>query len=129
LIEQDTPLDEALRIAGRATGNSNLRIAAGSLAERISSGDTSHLPHSRSFPPLVTLALRNADNKPLMLSTLAQAESLYRQRAITTAQYAAEYLPVLLVAGVGGLSVAALAAVVFWPYLSMLETLSRPFWN
>lgn len=128
MVEQDTPLDEALEICARATGDRRLGDAARDLASQIAAGSMTTEAGAMRFPPLVALALRHADNRPLMVSSLAQAETLYRERANLAAAGATEYLPIVLVAGLGGTAVAALAGVVLWPYFSMLHTVSSPIW-
>jgi general secretion pathway protein F len=128
MIEQDTPLGEALAICSRATSDRRLSEAARDLAAQLTTGASTDATAVEKFPPLIALALRHADRRPLMLSGLAQAEAIYRDRAENAAHWITEYLPVLLVACVGGSAVASLAAIVLWPYISMLYTLSGPFW-
>jgi len=134
LVERGVPLDQALRLAAGATNDTKLRRAAESLAEQTERGGSlrpadSHIaaPSQSGFPLLIRLALHHTTDRPLLASGLRQAAALYRERAIRTAEWYAEYLPMLLTVGIGGTLTAGFTLLVLWPYASTLHELSG--WN
>jgi len=78
---------------------------------------------------LVRLALCQSANRGLFTNGLHQAAEAYRDRALQSAEWYTEYLPLLLMLGIGGTMTLAFALLVFWPYTSMLYELSRSNWH
>lgn len=135
LVSNSVPLPEALRLAGDATGNAKMAHASREMAESLSEGFRpqtilqSQSPRDRRLPPLVRLALAHADRRPLLERGLQQAATIYRERALRTADWVSEYMPILLTAAVGCTVVLALALALFWPYVSALYEISQPNWH
>ena len=63
----------------------------------------------------------------LMTAGLAEAATMYRERAIRAAEWYAEYVPILLTVAIGGTITMASALLIFWPYATMLHDLAQ--WN
>jgi len=134
LVERGLPLDRALVLAGDAVEDRRMRSAAHRLAASVRSGeitgpapgDTSYTDRA-GFPLLVRLALRHASNRSLMTAGLAEAATMYRERAIRAAEWYSEYMPILLTLAIGGTITLAFALSIFWPYASTLRELAQ--WN
>jgi hypothetical protein len=60
---------------------------------------------------------------------LQQAATIYRERALRTADWVSEYLPIILTAAVGGTVVVGLALALFWPYATALHEMAQPNWK
>jgi len=133
-VERGLPLDRALVLAGDAVEDRRMRSAAHRLAASVRSGeitgpapgDTSYTDRA-GFPLLVRLALRHASNRSLMTAGLAEAATMYRERAIRAAEWYSEYMPILLTLAIGGTITLAFALSIFWPYASTLRELAQ--WN
>jgi general secretion pathway protein F len=134
LIERGLPLERSLRLAADSTDDARIRSAAGALADEIEQGNMG-LParndvdsvRRSGFPMLIRLALYHASNRELITSSLAQAASIYRDRAILAAQWYSEFLPILLTAVIGGSLTLGFALTVFWPFTATLRDLAQ--WN
>lgn len=136
LVERGLPLDRALTMAADATDDARIRTAARELAGQIERGgfrklssDVSDVTAARDFPLLLRLALRHADDRRLLAGSLEQAATIYRDRAIRSAQWYAEYLPIVLTLAIGGTLTVSFALLVFWPYASMLREVSTSGWK
>ena len=73
---------------------------------------------------MIRLALFHSANRDLLVSSLKQAATLYRERAIRAAEWYAEYVPILLTIGVGGTVTICFTLLVLWPYTAMLRELA-----
>jgi general secretion pathway protein F len=136
LIRQELPLDRALVLAADATDDRRLGAAVHRLAAQVQQGQaaadllsTGMDAQFYDIPPLVRLALYQSSNRALLTGSLYQAAETYRDRAIRSADWYTEYLPMLLTVVVGGTMTLGFALLVFWPYSSMLRELSRWNWN
>jgi type II secretory pathway component PulF len=134
LVERGLPLDQSLRLAGETIDDRRLELAATRLAEQISRGevlqssDRGATPWAGfDFPLLIRVALRQADDRARLVGGLRQAAAMYRDRAIRTAEWYAEYMPVVLTVAVGGTLTIAFTLLVLWPYASTLRELAG--WN
>jgi hypothetical protein len=79
------------------------------------------------LPILIRLALRHTNDRALLASSLRQAATMYHERAVRTAEWYAEYLPIVLTLLIGGTITAGFTLFVLWPYASTLHELSQ--WN
>jgi general secretion pathway protein F len=134
LVERGVPLDHALRLAAGATSDTKLGRAAEALAEEAARGASLRptdfgvgAPAQAGFPLLIRLALHHTADRTLLAGGLRQAAALYRERAMRTAEWYAEYLPMLLTVAIGGTLTIGFALLVLWPYASTLHELSS--WN
>jgi general secretion pathway protein F len=132
LLDRGIPLPQSLRLAGEASDDRRLRAAALDTAQRIEHGGTASSFAASSadgrmsdFPVLIRLAMHHADNGRLLVASLRQARTMYRDRAIRAADWYTEYLPILLTVAIGGTFTIFFALFVFWPYASMLHELSQ----
>jgi type IV pilus assembly protein PilC len=136
LVENNVPLDQALRLAGGAAGDASFRDAAEQLAARAERGEQvagaalgQSVATASSFPLLVRLALRHSTNRELFTSSLRQAAGLYRDRALRSAQWYSEYAPILLTVAIGGTLTLGFTLLVLWPYVSTLREIAGSNWG
>ena len=134
LVDRGLPLDRALTLAGDAVADPRIRAAARRFAARVESGEISGAASSEldfadrsGLPLLARIALRHATDRKLMTVSLAEAATMYRERAIRAAEWYAEFVPILLTLGIAGTITVAFALLVFWPYSTMLHDLAK--WN
>jgi general secretion pathway protein F len=125
-IEQGVPLADALELAAGAAGADWLKLPAARLAADVRAGR--RVSESRAcvdgFPALIRLGLLcDRDHAP-MVDSLTGAAEAYRLRADQDADWLMLRIPVLLTLVLGGGTVAAYAAIVFGPYISMLHSMS-----
>lgn len=126
LIEHRVPLDEAVKLAGDASGDPSLKAAAGAYAEAIGRGDGSEPGPIGAFPPLLAWMLRAGRRQGDLPRALGHLAESYRTRARGQAETLRMALPstCLLVIGVG--AVLAYALIVFLPMLRLWEGLALP---
>jgi type II secretory pathway component PulF len=134
LVERRVPLDKAVRLAADATSERSLQSEALRMAEEIERGSygrsidiDSASAKTGGIPLLVRLALARKSDRRAMSGSLRQAAAMYRERAMRAAEWYAEYVPILLVVGIGGTITAAFTLLVFWPYVGMLHEVAG--WN
>jgi general secretion pathway protein F len=135
MVEQGVPLERALRLAGESANDARLRDAALGLSEHLQRGGTAKpgkpgTQHAApGFPLLLRLSLSYAENRALFTSSLTQAATIYRERAIHAAEWYAEYVPIILTVAIGGTLTIGFTLLVLWPYTSMLHELSASNWK
>jgi type II secretory pathway component PulF len=134
LAERGLPLDQSLRLAGEAIDDQRLQVAAVRWADQISRGEVLRPTNgsktewaAAEFPLLIRVALRQANDRALLIGGLRQAAAMYRDRAIRTAEWCAEYMPILLTVAIGGTLTIGFTLLVLWPYASTLSELAD--WN
>ncbi len=131
MVERGVPLDHALRLAADATQGGPLHSSAYELADHIKRGGTTSqagindVGQLRSqFPLMIRLALFHSANRELLVNSLKQAATVYRERAIRAAEWYSEYLPVFLTVAIGGTLTICFTLLVLWPYTTMLRELA-----
>jgi general secretion pathway protein F len=131
MVERGVSLDHALRLAADAIEDVTLRSSSYELAEHIQRGGSMGRTGSddvvqlrSTFPLMIRLALFHSGNRELLVSSLRQAATMYRERAIRAAEWYSEYVPILLTIGVGGTLTVCFTLLVLWPYTSMLRELA-----
>lgn len=135
LVESNLPLEQALRLAADAVDDRRFRAAAIDLAARGERGDVdwsanpNGRANSRSLPLLIRIALDQSSNRPLLVTGLRQAATIYRERAIRAAEWYSEYVPVFLTVGIAGTLTIAFTLSVLWPYAATLRELSSSHWH
>ncbi|MBN1851285.1 MAG: type II secretion system F family protein [Pirellulales bacterium] len=131
LLEQATPLDEALLLAADTTMVPEWCEASGLLAEAIHQGQsiTANQEPLHRLPPLVRLALLRTGRPEQIISELHAAAETYRNRARRRARWLALMLPTFLIVVLGGGVVLAYTLIVFWPYVTALREMSGCQWK
>ena len=125
LVENRTPLDEAVTLAAAACGDPQTVRAARQLSESLRRGQTQPLPGDPAFPPLVNWLLLAAGREGALLPALQHSAATYHRRARNQFDLVRVLLPAFLTVAVAGTITAAYALVLFIPYTMMLNSLAR----
>lgn len=123
LVENQTPLPEAVVLAAEASGDRQTLRAARQLAAALQNGLT-RCNGTPTFPPLVTWLLLAAGRDGALLPALRHAAASYHRRARHQADLLRVFLPVFLTIAVGGTVTALYALTLFGPYTAMLHSLA-----
>ena len=144
LVENRTPLHEAVTLAGEASGDRQTLRAARQLAAMLENGQTaekgtgticrngpsgaSHKLYLSPFPqsPLINWLMLAAGRSGALLPALEHAAATYHRRARHQADLVRMFLPALLTVVIAGGITAVYALVLFAPYVAMLHALSLP---
>lgn len=136
LVESNLPLNTALQLAAEAAGSGPLQRSGLALAKSVERGEISSkseanqsITEADAMPMLIRVALQDADNRPLLIGSLRQAATLYRERASRAAEWYSEFVPILLTVGLAGSLTAGFTLFVLWPYSSMLHELAGAHWR
>lgn len=126
LLAAGTPLDEALRIAGDAANDSNLRAGANLLANDMRCGA---LPDdsgraARLFPPFLRWTLWHAEESTGRGPALDIAARLYRQLAERRADRLRVLAPIAAILLLGGTVTLLYGLALFAPFVELLRTLA-----
>ncbi|MBN1590154.1 MAG: type II secretion system F family protein [Pirellulales bacterium] len=124
LVENQTPLPEAVVLAGEASGDPPTSQIARQMAEAIRNGQVRPVAGCPVFPPLVRWLLSAAGRDGALLPSLRHAASFYHRRARHQSDLQRVFLPVFLTIGIGGTVTALYALAFFIPYTSMLRSLA-----
>jgi general secretion pathway protein F len=125
LVENHTPLDQAVLLAGEASGDPRTMHSAERLADALRQGRTQAAAGEPAFPPLVSWLMLAAGRDDALLPALRHAASAYHRRARHQSDLVRVVLPVALTVVVGGSITALFALSLFIPYTTMLQTVSR----
>lgn len=130
LVAHETPLPEALTLAGDAIGTPELQTSARRLADSLAQGRplTQALSATSSLPPLLQWVLASGAAGGDLGAALQRAARMYQQRARSTADWFQLLAPVGLVAVLGGGAVLTYALTVFGPLIDLIDHLTiEPF--
>jgi len=128
LITNGVPLDEAVALAGDASGDSGLRGAAKEIAARLRSGEnaTARDAAGSRIPPLLAWLLLSGGQHAGLTETMSLVAEQYRQRAARTVTWTVVYLPIVLTVVLGGTVTLVQALAVFGPVIRLLYQLGQP---
>jgi type II secretory pathway component PulF len=124
LVENQTPLPEAVLLAAEAAGDPETLQLARQLATAIENGQTCSVAGPTMFPPLVRWLLLAAGRDGALLPALRHAAAAYHRRARHQADLLRVFLPIVTTIVIGGGVTALYALMLFAPYISMLRCLS-----
>ena len=125
LVENRTPLPEAVTLAAEASGDPATLQAGRRWAAALASGQTLSPGGEPAFPPLVHWLLVAARRDGALLPALRHAAAAYHRRARHQSDLLRMFLPIIFTIAVAGSATVLYALAVFLPYVSMLYTLSR----
>jgi len=125
LIENETPLGEAVSLAARACGDPQTIRAAQQLAAVLQNGQTDKVTAGgdAAFPPLMKWIMFSARREGALLPALQRAAAAYHRRARYQADLVRTLMPVVLTVAVAGSATAAYVLTLFAPYAAMLHAL------
>jgi general secretion pathway protein F len=125
LIENQTPLDEAVTMAASASGDPDTLRAARQLTDTLQRGQTQPRPGEPAFPPLMSWLVLAAGRDGALLPALQHSAATYHRRAQNQCDLLRVLLPAFLTVAVAGSITAAYALVLFIPYTMMLHALAK----
>lgn len=128
LIENQTPLDEALSLAAAAAGDRRILHFAGQMAAMHEGGKVQMgtVPFAASPFPMMTWMMLSARRDGSLMPAIKRTAAAYHRRARRQADMLRTMMPVALLVSVGGSAAAAYALALFWPYTAMLHALAMP---
>jgi len=125
LVENGVPLDEAVVLAARSTGDSALLRDAEKIAAALKRGES--LGNAglagTAIPPLVRWLMVTGQAHNTLLPALRHAAATYRRRAQRQAEIARAVLPVGLTLVLGGTVTLLYGLMVFGPWVLLLRKL------
>ncbi|TWT90398.1 Type II secretion system protein F [Pseudobythopirellula maris] len=129
MLQQRTPLPEALELAAEATGWRGYSEPSQQIAETIrSGGDMNDAAEARQrLPPLVRPAMMLHADAGLLGQAVGYAASVYEERAAIQADTTAILLPATVTAVLGGGVVAVYAVLMLSPYIRSLVEIANWF--
>jgi general secretion pathway protein F len=122
LVENETPLPEAVVLAAEASGDPQTVRMARQVSIALQSGQMQRSP---TFPPLVNWLLLAAGRDGALLSALRNSASAYHRRARSQSDMLRVFLPVFLTVVVAGGVTALYALALFVPYTTLLYGFGR----
>lgn len=125
LVENRTPLDEAVTLAASASGDPKTVRAARQLSETLRRGQVQPFSGDPAFPPLMNWLVLAAGHDGALLPALQHSATTYHRRARNQSDLLRVLLPAFLTVVVAGSITAAYALVLFIPYTMMLHALAR----
>ncbi len=127
MVEHDVPMNEAVTLAAGASGDRGLLAATGRLAECIERGESVTGSDLREAPPVLAWLLTGSRDKTTLISSLRRSADSYRRHANWMMRWLSLYLPIWLMAAIGGTVVVVYAVSVVGLWSRMLYELSLPF--
>lgn len=126
LVDHDVPLDQAVRLAGDASGSARFRWSSQRFAETLGAGETSTAPGSLGeIPPLVAWMLTAGHRQGMLASGLRHLASAYRRKADRQAEAFRVILPGLLIVLIGSVAVLSYGLLLFIPLRSLWDGLAN----
>lgn len=124
MVDSRVPLPEALRLAGKASGQRGLQQEAERLAAELSRGeDVNHKPGRwRRLPAGLVELVASAGQQSTLVALLQAQTSLQVQRARGVAQLIVLLLPWLLLPTLGAVIVLTIVAL-YLPMMQLLRSL------
>ncbi len=125
LIENETPLDEAVALAADASGDPQTQRAARRLADVLQKGQAEKATKGgdTAFPPLLSWIMFSARREGALLPALQRGAAAYHRRARHQADLVRTLMPVVLTVVFAGSITAAYVLAIFAPYVAMLHAL------
>jgi type II secretory pathway component PulF len=129
LLENRVPLNEAIPLAGEATGDAATFKASRSLAAALERGESvrgdSASAAVNALPPLLRWLIQVPQGEQSLVATLQNAADAYRSRAQYQAELAQVFLPVILTIVIGGTVTLLYTASVLGSYIAILWGLAK----
>ena len=139
LVENQTPLDEAVTLAAEVSGDRKTIQAAAQLCQAIRQGRTESggdcpnfrlsengtVPFRSQFPPLMNWLMLAAGREGALLPALRHSAATYHRRARHESELVRMFLPAFLTIAIAGSITAAYVLMLFIPYTMMLNALAK----
>ena len=129
LIDHQVPLDQAVILAGEASGDRDFLASSKAVATSIQAGrEGSSLTATElaAFPPLLAWIFSNGRGRGNLSSALHHLAWTYRRRAETRGEFLRSALPTILLLAIGVSAVIVYCLLLFIPLLQLWEELAIP---
>ncbi len=128
LVEHETPLHEAMVLAGFSTGNRKIIRDSTEIAQRLESGDSlqESLKSATRLPKFLRWMLRSGEENGKLNETLQLAADVYEKRASRRAELLRVVLPVVLTIFVAGSVTLLYGVILFAPIRELYDRLGDP---
>lgn len=128
LIRHETPLHEAVLLAGHATGNVGIATDVDRIAQRLQAGEKleSALQDARHMPKFLRWMMTIGVQHGSLAATFTQASEVYESRAQQQAHWARVTLPIIMTVGVAGVTVLVYTQALFLPVIELYQQLMMP---
>ena len=130
MVRQQIPLHQSLRLAGDASGDSQLQNEARELADQIERGESGSSPvksnskSKRGIPPFLRWSIAHTSQAGGLEHSLQRSAETYRQRTLHSADWLRRTLPVIFSFSLGGIVSVFYAATVLVPWFAVNKALS-----
>lgn len=127
MVEYSMPLPEAFRLAGGATGDPILARQSRILSQRLAEGEAfgKAIREQRLLPEWTAWMAMVGERQGKLAETLREVAETYRRQVAVRAEVIKNVVPSLFVVIVGGVVGLVFLLVVFAPFLSLIEGLSK----
>jgi type II secretory pathway component PulF len=132
LTERGLPMQDALTLAGGASGSARLENACRDMAVRVQRGQSlsdDALPGMslrNRLPSLLHVCLKQVEhNEARMVHRLRSVAEFYRNRLQRNTAWVRLLMPVVLFIVIGGGSVLLYATMIFWPVTELYRNLGN----
>ena len=125
LVEQGVPLGDALVLAAECTADRRLVERARALSRSLAGGGAP--PSSvdmAGFPPLLAWLVSSGGSQQTFVSISRHVADTYRRRIARESRWLQDYLPMWLVAFVGGGLIFLIAIVTYLPFVELMDRLA-----
>jgi type II secretory pathway component PulF len=128
LIDHETPLHEALVLAGHSTGNRQIILESTAIAQRLRNGDSLQecLEPAMRLPRFLRWMLRSGEENGKLKETLKLAADVYQKRASRRSELLRIVLPVALTVFIAGGITLLYGLILFVPIRELYEKLGEP---
>tara|TARA_R110002072_G_scaffold303099_1_gene493375 strand:+ start:61364 stop:62494 length:1131 start_codon:yes stop_codon:yes gene_type:complete len=128
LVEHETPLHEAMVLAGYSTGNRRIIQDSSEVGQRLQQGDSlkDSLEAAKRLPRFLCWMLRSGEENGKLSETLKLAADVYEKRASRRAELLRVVLPVVLTVFVAGSVTLLYGVILFAPIRELYDRLGDP---
>ncbi|NQV28019.1 MAG: type II secretion system F family protein [Rhodopirellula sp.] len=128
LVEHETPLHEALVLAGYTTGNRDIIRDSSTIAQRLQNGDSlqESLKSATRLPRFLRWMLRTGEENGKLSETLKLTADVYEKRASRRAELLRVVLPVVLTIFIAGSVTLLYGVILFAPLRELYDRLGDP---
>lgn len=123
LLEHGTPLDDALQLAGEASGDADTLLCTRRLAETVRQGQSLGSPVA-GLPPMLAWLLATQPQQQLLVTAARHAAASYSWQATHQAEKIRLLFPVIITLCVAGLVTMIYALMLYVPWSQLLRSLA-----
>lgn len=124
LVQNNVPLDEAVLLAAECSADRKLIGNAGQLHASLKNGAAPTPGEWSGFPPLLGWLAGSGAGQGTFVAIARHVADTYRRRVARRARWLGDYLPLWLIALVGGGVVALVAVATILPFTQLMESIA-----